>query len=79
MRIHGETPKTPLELFQLEKSQLRPLPTALYHQGQGVSEHVRSYERHGDFQHPDHARPLLEQRLKARQHQLLHRFLSLCP
>ena len=44
-----------------------------------MAEHVRSYERHRDWEHPDHARPLLEQRLKARHQQLLHRFLSLCP
>jgi hypothetical protein len=37
------------------------------------------YDRHRDFEHPDHARPLLEQRLKAREQHLLHRFLSLCP
>ena len=52
---------------------------ALYHQAQCVAEHPRSYERHRDFEHPDHARPLLAQRLKAREQQRLHRFLSLCP
>jgi len=52
---------------------------ALYHQEQPVAEHVRSYERHRDFEHPDHAQPLLAQRQKAREQQLLARFLSLCP
>jgi transposase len=52
---------------------------ALYHQDQPVAEHVRSYDRHQDFEHPDHARPLLAQRQKAREQQLLTRFLSLCP
>jgi transposase len=125
VRVHGQTHKTPLELFQEEKPQLQPLPTmpydvatirslpvnsrfrvlfetnrysvpahlagatvvariypdrlAFYHQDQCVAEHPRSYERHRDFEHPDHARPLLEQRLKAREQQLLHRFLELCP
>jgi hypothetical protein len=125
VRLHGETHKTPLELFQEEKSQLQPLPAmpydvatirslpvnsrfrvlfdtnrysvpahlagstvlakiypdrlALCYQNQCVAEHVRSYDRHRDFEHPDHARPLLEQRLKAREQHLLHRFLSLCP
>jgi len=51
----------------------------LYHQEQPVAEHVRSYERHRDFEHPDHAQPLLAQRQKAREQQLLNRFLSLCP
>lgn len=125
VRIHGQTHQTPLELFEQEKLQLKPvsalpydvatvrsLPVnsrfrvlletnrysvpahlagatlvakiyperlALYHQDQCVAEHGRSYERHRDFEHPDHARPLLEQRLKARDQQGLHRFLNLCP
>jgi len=125
VRVHGQTHKTPLELFQEEKPRLKPISAlpydvatvrtlpvnsrfrvifetnrysapahlagtsvvakiypdrlAFYHQDQCVAEHVRSYERHRDFEHPDHARPLLEQRLKARDQQLLHRFLSLCP
>jgi hypothetical protein len=52
---------------------------ALYHQDEPVAEHLRSYDRHRDFEHPDHARPLLAQRQKARDQQLLTRFLSLCP
>lgn len=52
---------------------------ALYHQDQPVAEHVRSYDRHRDFEHPDHAQPLLAQRQKAREQLLLSRFLSLCP
>jgi transposase len=125
VRIHGQTHKTPLELFEQEKLKLKPMSAlpydvatvrslpvnsrfrvifetnrysvparlagatvvakiypdrlALYHQDQCVAEHPRSYEHHRDFEHPDHARPLLEQRLKAREQQLLHRFLSLCP
>ena len=125
VRVHGQTHKTPLELFAQEKLRLQPLPPlpydvatirslpvnsrfrvvfeanrysvpahlagatvvariyperlAFYHQDQCVAEHVRAYDRHRDFEHPDHARPLLEQRLKAREQLLLHRFLSLCP
>lgn len=125
VRLHGQTHKTPLELFQEEKLKLKPMSAlpydvatvrtlpvnsrfrvifetnrysapahlagatvvakiyperlAFYHQDQCVAEHARSYERHRDFEHPDHARPLLEQRLKARDQQLLHRFLALCP
>jgi transposase len=125
VRVHGQTHKTPLELFAQEQPQLRPvsprpydvatvrtLPVntrfrvlwetnrysvpahlagatlvakiypdrlALYHQDQCVAEHPRSFERHRDFEHPDHARPLREQRLRARDQQLLHRFLNLCP
>ena len=60
-------------------TKIYPERLAFYHHDQCVAEHVRSYERHRDFEHPEHARPLLEQRLKARDQQLLHRFLSLCP
>jgi transposase len=125
VRIHGQTHKTPLELFEQEQSKLKPMSAlpydvatvsplpvnsrfrvlfetnrysvpahlagasltakiysdrlALFHQDKCVAEHPRSYERYRDFEHPDHARPLLEQRLKAREQQCLHRFLSLCP
>jgi len=125
VRVHGQTHKTPRELFHQEKPRLQPLPAmpydvatirplpvnsrfrvlfetnrysvpahlagatvvariypdrlALYHQDQCVAEHPRSFERHRDFELPDHARPLLEQRLRARDQHLLHRFLSLCP
>jgi transposase len=60
-------------------AKIYPDRLVFYHQDQCVAEHVRSYERHRDFEHPDHARPLLEQRLRARDQHLLHRFLSLCP
>jgi transposase len=125
LRLHRQTRQTPLELFQEEKSKLkpvtalpydtalvRPIPVnsrfrvvfetnrysvpapwagttltariyadrlAFYHQDQPVAEHVRSYDRHQDFELPDHAQPLLAQRQKAREQQLLTRFLSLCP
>ena len=52
---------------------------AFYHQDQCVAEHPRSYDRHQDFEHPDHAQPLLAQRQKAREQQRVQRFLSLCP
>jgi transposase len=125
VRLHRGTHKTPLELFQIEKTKLAPITAlpydtaqtrslrvnsrfrvvwetnrysvpaqwagsaltakitaeriALFHQDEPVAEHVRSYDRHQDFEHPDHARPLLAQRQKAREQQLLARFLSLCP
>jgi hypothetical protein len=60
-------------------ARIYPDRLALYHQDQCVAEHPRSFERHRDFELPDHARPLLEQRLRARDQHLLHRFLSLCP
>jgi transposase len=125
VRIHGETRKPPLELWQSEKAHLGPLPLhpfdiatvsqvrasrqfritldtnrysvpahlagqvltlktypdrlCLYHQHQLVARHVRSYDRHSDFEDPDHPKPLLEQRKKARDHKLFMRFLALSP
>jgi hypothetical protein len=51
----------------------------LYHHNQLVARHPRSYDRQGDFEDPDHPKPLLEQRKKARDHQLFRRFLTLSP
>jgi transposase len=51
----------------------------LYHHDQLVARHQRSYDRHGDFEDPDHPKPLLEHRKKARDHQLFLRFLALSP
>src|SRR5262245_42664325 len=51
----------------------------LYHHNQLVARHPRSYDRYGDFEDPDHPKPLLAQRKKARDHQLFLRFLTLSP
>jgi hypothetical protein len=51
----------------------------LYHQTQLVARHHRSYDRHQDFEDPDHPKPLLEQRKKARDHKIFMRFLALSP
>jgi transposase len=51
----------------------------LYLGDQLIARHVRSYDRYGDFEDPDHPKPLLAQRKKARDHQLLLRFLTLSP
>jgi transposase len=44
-----------------------------------IARHVRSDDRYGDFEDPDHPKPLLAQRKKARDHQLFLRFLTLSP
>ena len=49
----------------------------IYHRDRLVARHRRSYERHRDFEHPDHPRVLLEQRRKARTQRVLQRFVSL--
>jgi len=49
------------------------------HQDQQIAQHVRSYDRHRDFEHPDHPAPLLAHAHNARYQHLLQRFLALGP
>jgi transposase len=56
-----------------------PERLCLYHQAVMIAQHVRSYDRHQDFEHPDHPRVLLAQRHAAREQRLLQRFLQLSP
>jgi len=125
VRIHGETRKPPVELWQQERPYLTPLPPhpfdiatvsqvraskqfritvetnrysvpaqfagqvltlktypdrlCLYQGENLIARHRRSYDRYGDFEDPDHPKALLEQRKKARDHQLFMRFLALSP
>jgi transposase len=51
----------------------------VYHEGQLLATHTRSYDRHQDFENPDHAKELLSQRAKARHAKLLLAFYALCP
>jgi transposase len=51
----------------------------LYHEGQLIASHSRSYDRNRDFEDPDHASTLISQRKKARDQQLYLRFLALSP
>ena len=44
-----------------------------------IARHARRYDRFQDIEDPDHPKPLLEQRKKARDHQLFMRFLALSP
>jgi len=44
-----------------------------------IARHVRCWDRHRDFELPDHPKALLEQRRNARAQKLLGRFLSLSP
>ena len=44
-----------------------------------IARHARRYDRFQDVEDPDHPKPLLEQRKKARDHQLFMRFLALSP
>jgi transposase len=51
----------------------------IYLGDQLIARHVRRYDRHTDVEDPDHPKPLLEQRKKARDHKLFMRFLALSP
>lgn len=54
-----------------------PDRVCLYHDNQLIARHPRSYDRHRDFEDPDHPRELLAQRRSARHQKLLQRFLAL--
>ena len=51
----------------------------IYRQDRLVARHPRSYDRHRDFENPDHPKALLAQRMGARRQRLLQRFLTLTP
>jgi transposase len=51
----------------------------LYHGDTLIARHTRRYDRFQDIEDPDHPKPLLEHRNKARAHQLFLRFLALSP
>jgi transposase len=51
----------------------------LYRGEQLIARHPRRYDRFQDVEDPDHPKPLLEQRKKARDQQLFRRFLALSP
>jgi len=44
-----------------------------------IARHKRSYDRHQDIEDPDHPKILLAQRKKARDQQIIKRFLTLTP
>lgn len=56
-----------------------PERLCLYYQDQLIAEHPRSYDRHRDFEQPEHVQELLAQRRQARAQQLQTRFLALSP
>ncbi|NIR29013.1 MAG: IS21 family transposase [Gammaproteobacteria bacterium] len=56
-----------------------PERICIYHQAKLIARHRRSYERHRDFEDPDHPKALLAQRRSARAQRLLQRFLALSP
>jgi len=55
-----------------------PNRVCLYLQEKLIARHDRSYDRHKDFEDPDHPKELLAQRQKAHDQKILMRFLALC-
>jgi hypothetical protein len=51
----------------------------VYQQEKLLARHDRSYDRHQDFENPDHPRALLQQRRRASDQRLLLRLLALTP
>lgn len=51
----------------------------LYHNGELIARHPRRYDRHQDYENPDHPKALLAQRHAAREQRLLMQFLKLSP
>jgi transposase len=51
----------------------------IYLENQLIARHARRYDRFQDVEDPDHPKPLLEQRKKARDQKLFMRFLALSP
>ncbi len=51
----------------------------IYHQDKLIARHPRCYDRYKDIADPDHPKALLEHRDRAREQQLLGRFLQLSP
>jgi hypothetical protein len=61
------------------KIKLYPDHLCIYHQDKLIARHRRCYDRHRDFEDPDHPRALLQQRRRASDQRLLIRLLSLTP
>jgi len=49
----------------------------VYHQEKLIARHVRSFERHKDFEDPDHPKELLAQRRRSEEQKLFQRFIAL--
>lgn len=54
-----------------------PDRVCIYHDGQLIARHRRSYDRYQDIENPDHPKVLLQQRRKARDQKIIMRFLTL--
>ena len=64
-----------------ERLTLKSYPDRLciYKDEKLIARHIRSYDRHKDFEDPDHPKALLAQRRKAKDQKIYMRFLTLSP
>ena len=51
----------------------------VYDQEKLIARHIRSFERHRDFEDPDHPKELLAQRRRSEDQKLFQRFIALSP
>jgi len=80
VRVDTNTYSVPAEYAGAELTlKLYPEQLCLYQQDKLIARHVRRYDRHQDFEDPDHPRALLQQRRRAADQKLLQRLLSLTP
>jgi transposase len=80
VRVDTNTYSVPAE-YASAALMLKLYPDCLcvYHQDKLIARHLRRYDRHQDFEDPDHPRELLQQRRKASDQKLLQRLLALSP
>ena len=80
IKVDGNQYSVPCQ-YASSQLTLKRFPERLlvYDQDKLVAEHVRHYDRHQDYELPDHVAPLLLQRHKAREQKLFLRFLALSP
>jgi transposase len=80
IRVDGNTYSVPCQ-YASSRLTLKRFPDRLliYDQDQLVADHVRRYDRHQDYELPDHVQPLLLERKTARDQRLFLRFLALSP
>jgi transposase len=80
VRVDTNLYSVPAEYASAELSvRVYPERIVVYHQGKLVAEHLRSYDRHQDFENPEHVRELLRHRRKASEQRILMRFMTLSP
>src|SRR5260370_26246353 len=63
----------------LSRCYSKPLPIGSASTKKLIATHTHTYDRHQDFEDPDHGKELLDQRRAAREAKLLLRFYGLCP